>query len=140
MQSSAPCGKKAVCGTPFSLARRLLFFKRFSLQDTVDKTLPTQDLSEIWDEIAAVMRTEVSPYTFDRWFKEIELVELTPQHLTLLAPNNIYQFWIESNYINLLQSAIMLILRSPRGVKFALCEKLPAGLPPETAPEPVEKE
>jgi chromosomal replication initiator protein len=123
------------------MARRLLFFKPFPLQDTVDKTLPTQDLSEIWDEIAAVMRTEVSPYTFDRWFKEIELVELTPQHLTLLAPNNIYQFWIESNYINLLGSAIMLVLRSPRAVKFALCEKKPAEAHPAASrPDPIEKE
>ena len=106
----------------------------------MDKTLPNHDLLEVWTEIAAVMKTEVSPYTFDRWFKEIELVELTDQDLTLLAPNNIYQFWIESNYINLLQSAIMLVLRSPRAVKFALCEKFPAELPPAAVPESVEKE
>ena len=109
-------------------------------QDTVDKTLPNHDLLEVWTEIAAVMKTEVSPYTFDRWFKEIELVELTDQDLTLLAPNNIYQFWIESNYINLLQSAIMLVLRSPRAVKFALCEKSPAEQSPAAVPETIEKE
>jgi chromosomal replication initiator protein len=122
------------------MARQLLFFKPSPLQDTVDKTLPNQDLPEIWAEIASVMKTEVSPYTFDRWFKEIELVELTTEHLTLLAPNNIYQFWIESNYINLLQSAILLILRSPRTVKFALCEKSPAALPAGVRPDPVVKE
>jgi len=122
------------------MARQLLFFNPSPLQDTVDKTSPTQDLSEIWAEIASVMRTEVSPYTFDRWFKEIELVELTEQHLILLAPNNIYQFWIESNYIHLLQSAIMLVLRSPRAVKFALCEKSRESLPAAVRPDPIEKE
>ena len=106
----------------------------------MDKTLPTEDLPEIWAEIASAMRTEVSPYTFDRWFKEIELVELTPQHLTLRAPNNIYQFWIESNYIHLLQSAILLVLRSPRTVKFALCEKPHEARSAAVHPEPIEKE
>jgi len=122
------------------MARQVLFFNPIPFQDTVDKTLPTEDLPEIWAEIASVMRTEVSPYAFDRWFKEIELVELTAQHITLRAPNNIYQFWIESNYISMLQSAIMLVLRSPRTVKFSVCEKPPEKIPAADRPDPADQE
>jgi chromosomal replication initiator protein len=122
------------------MARQLLSFNLLSLYDTVDKTLPSQDLSETWASIASVMRTEVTPDTFDRWFKEIELVELTAQHLTLHAPNKIHQFWIESNYINLLQSAIMLILGSARAVKFALSEESPAAASAAVRPIPIEEE
>jgi chromosomal replication initiator protein len=68
------------------------------------------------------MKAEVSPDTFDRWFKDIELVELSPESLTLRAPNNIYQLWIESNYMNLLKSAVMLALGTPRKVQFSLTE------------------
>jgi chromosomal replication initiator protein len=107
----------------------------------VDKTLPTQDLSEIWTEIASAMKTEVSPDAFQRWFKEIELVELSAKHLTLCAPNNIHQFWIESNYINMLHGAILLVLGSPRVVKFSVSGKSPEA-PRATAipPEQIEKE
>src|SRR5205823_12495009 len=49
----------------------------------------------------------------------VELVEATDKSLTLRVPNNIYQFWIESNYITALQNAIVTALGSPRAVKFA---------------------
>jgi chromosomal replication initiator protein len=109
----------------------------------VDKILPTQDLSETWADIASAMKAEVSPDTFDRWFKDIELVELDEDSLTLRAPNNIYQFWIESNYLNLLRSAIMLTLGAPHTVKFALAGKsrdLPPALLPPAKPEPKDED
>ena len=38
--------------------------------------------------------------------------------MTLRVPNNIYQLWIESNYMPLLQTAVMNVLGAPRQVKF----------------------
>ena len=38
--------------------------------------------------------------------------------LTFQVPNTIYQFWIESNYLNVVQSAAMSVLGSPREIKF----------------------
>ena len=61
------------------------------------------------------MKAEVSADTYDRWFQEIELVELDDEELTLRVPNNIYQLWIESNYLSLLRAAIVLVdRRRPR--------------------------
>ena len=68
------------------------------------------------------MKAEVSADTFNRWFKDIELVELDAKKLTLRVPNNIYQLWIESNYLGLLKTAILLELGSEREIRFALAD------------------
>jgi chromosomal replication initiator protein DnaA len=58
------------------------------------------------------------------------LVEAKDQSLTFGVPNNIYQFWIESNYMPALQTAILTTFGSPRSVKF--CS--PSGPGTQTSP------
>ncbi len=101
---------------------------------TVDKSLPLHDLTSTWRDIADALKAEVSVDTFARWFKDAELVELTTEELTLRVPNNIYQLWIETNYLPLLRSAIMLAIGTPRIVRFTFSgEPAPT---PEAAPAP----
>ena len=73
---------------------------------------------EVWESISAALKTDVSPDTFNRWFKEIQLVEIDPQFITLSVPNHIYQVWIETNYLNLLRAAVLLVLQSPLDIRF----------------------
>ena len=47
-----------------------------------------------------------------------ELVRADEIALTFQVPNTIYQFWIESNYLNVVESAAMFVLGSPREIKF----------------------
>src|SRR5206468_9453639 len=75
--------------------------------------------AQLWQRLAAVLKPQISADSFNRWFSAVELVEATEKSLTLRVPNNIYQFWIESNYITALQNAIVSALGSPRAVKFA---------------------
>ncbi len=84
----------------------------------VDVLAQVEVLAQAWREIAAAMKAEVSVDTFERWFKDIVLVELDTARITLRVPNNIYQLWIESNYMPLLRSATMLVFGSPRDVHF----------------------
>ncbi len=42
--------------------------------------------------------------------------------LTFEVPNTIYQLWIESNYLNLVESAALGVLGSPREIKFRVSE------------------
>ena len=42
--------------------------------------------------------------------------------LTFQVPNTIYQLWIESNYLNLVQSATLSVLGSPREIKFRVLD------------------
>ena len=117
---------------------------------TVDKSLMNEDLTAVWTEIAAGIRAEVSADTFDRWFRDIELVELSAESLTLRVPNNIYQLWIESNYLSLLRSSAMLALGEARAIKFIHADnsieplQLPGAKPgktkPKREPAPAEEE
>lgn len=74
--------------------------------------------SDLWEKLSLALKPHVSPDTFKRWFSAVTLVQATKDVLTFSVPNNIYQFWIESNHISALQSAITSVLGSPREVKF----------------------
>jgi chromosomal replication initiator protein len=110
----------------------------------VDKILKSTDLNMVWAGLAARIKTEVSADTYDRWFREIELVELDDVAMTLRVPNNIFQFWIESNYLNLLRSVSLLCLGSSREVKFdfageAVVEPVAHSKPAKTPPVETEQ-
>src|SRR6266481_5162199 len=81
----------------------------------------------IWREIASGIRLHLSADAFQRWFAEIELVQADEIALTFQVPNTIYQFWIESNYLNVVQAAAMSVLGSPREIKFRAADSGMAG-------------
>ncbi|MBA3963672.1 MAG: chromosomal replication initiator protein DnaA [Chthoniobacterales bacterium] len=74
--------------------------------------------SQLWARLSAALKPQVSVDTFKRWFSAVRLTSATANEVTLLVPNNIYQFWIESNHMPALQSAIEEVLGSARQVKF----------------------
>jgi chromosomal replication initiator protein len=76
--------------------------------------------SELWQKLAAALRPQVSTDTFKRWFSAVELIDVNEKALVFRVPNNIYQFWIESNHMAALEDAICTALGSPREVKFSL--------------------
>jgi chromosomal replication initiator protein len=84
----------------------------------VDKSLDSADLNALWAEMVAHIKKEVSADSYDRWFREIEFVELDENVLTLRVPNNIYQLWIESNFRAPLRNVVVLTLGSPRDVRY----------------------
>ena len=75
--------------------------------------------AQLWQQLSAALKPQISADTFKRWFSAVELVEAKDKSLTLRVPNNIYQFWIESNYMPALQTAIIVTFGSPRPVKFS---------------------
>jgi len=75
--------------------------------------------AQLWQRLSAALKPQVSPDSFNRWFSATELVEASDKSLTLRVPNNIYQFWIESNYMTALQAAIVTAFGSPRAVRFS---------------------
>src|SRR6476661_7653531 len=74
--------------------------------------------SQLWQKLSAALKPQVSPDTFKRWFSAVKLVQATDEAFTFRVPNNIYQFWIESNHMPALQAAIVSAFGSPRAVKF----------------------
>src|SRR5205814_6722352 len=75
--------------------------------------------TQLWQRLSATLKSQVSADSFKRWFSAVELVEASDDSLTFRVPNNIYQFWIESNYMTALQSAIIAALGAPREIKFS---------------------
>src|SRR5205809_7313202 len=74
--------------------------------------------AQLWQKLSAALKPQVSPDTFKRWFSAVKLVQATDETFTFRVPNNIYQFWIESNHMAALQAAIVSAFGSPRAVKF----------------------
>jgi chromosomal replication initiator protein len=74
--------------------------------------------TQLWQKLLAALKPQVSADTFKRWFSAVELADATDDTLTFRVPNNIYQYWIESNHMAALQGAIVAAFGEPREVKF----------------------
>jgi len=90
-----------------------------------------ENFALIWKHIADAIRPEVSGDTFQRWFKALQLLQADEAQITLRVPNNIYQLWIETNYMGLLQASILKVLGSPRKVHFTICDSVEREEPTE---------
>ena len=93
--------------------------------------MPTQfptNLQTIWQAISEHIAAQVSKDTYQRWFKAVTMTVAYENQITLTVPNNIYQLWIESNYIGLLQSSVASVLGGPRNILFVTAA--------ESAPSP----
>ena len=108
--------------------------------DGVDKSPMEESYRKIWERIASGVQLHVSADAFQRWFAAIELVHADDVALTLQVPNTIFQLWIESNYLNLVEAATIAVLGSPREIKFRICQngksELPSNSNVELAGEP----
>lgn len=78
-----------------------------------------ENYAQLWQKLSTALKPQVSPDTFKRWFSAVQLVHATDDAFTFRVPNNIYQFWIESNHMAALQAAIVTAFGAPRAVKFS---------------------
>jgi chromosomal replication initiator protein len=78
-----------------------------------------ENYAQLWQKLSHALKPQVSPDTFKRWFSAVKLVEATEDSITFRVPNNIYQFWIESNHMAALDAAIVTAFGGPREVKFS---------------------
>lgn len=86
-------------------------------QDAAPAT-PASPLSALWENLSRVIRGRVSPDSYDRWFSDVSVLATTPDSVTLGVPNPIHQFFIESNYSDILSSAIHEVHGAPRTLLF----------------------
>ncbi len=68
--------------------------------------------------MSEVIRQRVSGDSFERWFRGVSVIAVTPDSVTLGVPNPIHQFFIESNYSTLLNSAIEEVCGAPLSLIF----------------------
>jgi chromosomal replication initiator protein len=106
----------------------------------VNKSGMEDSYRRIWDEISAGIRPHVSTDAFQRWFAAIDLVHADELSLTFEVPNTIYQLWIESNYLSLVEAAALVVLGRPRQIKFRVSENGNLGRISESKAEPSDEE
>lgn len=94
--------------------------------------------SEMWQKVSTALKPQVSPDSYKRWFSAVRLQSASDETLTLLVPNKIYQFWIESNYMPALQSATSAAFGGPRRVEFALPPDASGGAQEDLAGMPLQ--
>jgi len=102
----------------------------------------TQDFGTIWNSISGVIATRVSADGFQRWFSDVEVCGDDGSTLTLSVPNPIQKFFIESNYLALVQGAaaeafdgsreIRIIAREPDDMN-SVIHKVEEPVAPKTA-------
>ena len=105
----------------------------------MDNSTTTNDLQAVWKDISASVQQSVNADTFTRWFQDAELLSLTDGDVTIQVPNNIHQLWIETNYMPLLRSAIVLAVGAHRSVRF-VCSGAPATPLPPGEPAPIKND
>jgi chromosomal replication initiator protein len=86
--------------------------------NNVNNFVMDKKCAQLWQRLSAALKPQISADSFKRWFSNVALVEAKEKSITLTVPNNIYQLWIESNYMPALQNAIIATLGSSRAVKF----------------------
>src|SRR5256886_12100121 len=92
------------------------------LCNTVNKSPMDEKCTQLWQKLSAALKPQVSADTFKRWFSAVELLSATDKTLSFRVPNNIYQYWIESNHMAALQAAIVTAFGEPREIKFISSE------------------
>jgi chromosomal replication initiator protein len=105
----------------------------------VDNLSMTTDCGQVWNEISDLIRKRISADGFERWFEGVQLLSDDGRVLVLRVPNPIHQFFIESNYLPLVQEAAMEILSTPRKIQITTGQgEAPAAraAAPAPAPEP----
>ena len=101
---------------PILILPRIFHALKPSLRSLSSTRIAAPD--SLWEKLCGVIRTRVSPDSFDRWFSNVTLLSATSETVTLGVPNPIHQFFIESNYSDLLSSALSEICGSQVALRF----------------------
>lgn len=94
-----------------------------------------QDINQIWTAISAVVAARISGDGYHRWFSDVRVVSDDGVSLVLSVPNPIHKFFIESNYLTLLQGAVLEACESPRQIQIVALHSEDSGPLDQPAPE-----
>lgn len=100
------------------------------------------ELEVLWSQISSALRAELGEGIYDRWFSTLRLGGVTSKALTLVIPNDIYRFWIESNYAAQVQAALMSVFGGQRTLDFQVESSAPPvrnDVPPPPLEETTDK-
>lgn len=89
-----------------------------------------------WEEVLGKVRERVSPDGYDRWFASLFLLGETAEELRVRVPNAIHQFFIESNYLPMVEACVTEVYSGGRKIVFVAEEEEEMGFTPPPASSP----
>ncbi len=89
------------------------------------------DIVSLWDKTLQLIKGELSPPSFNAFFKQIIPLKIHMNELILLVPNDFTKGILEDRYLNLIESSINQLSLKKYKVKFVLDEKYVEGLEEE---------
>ncbi|MGL6105686.1 chromosomal replication initiator protein DnaA [Romboutsia sp.] len=81
------------------------------------------DIVSLWDKTIQLIKGELSPPSFNAFFKQIVPLKFYMSELILLVPNEFTKSILEDRYLNLIESSINQLSLKKYKVKFVLSEK-----------------
>ena len=96
------------------------------------------DIVSLWDKVLQLIKGELTPPSFNAFFKQIIPLKLHKNDLILLAPNDFTKGILEDRYLNLIESSVQQLSLKKYNVKFVLDEKFIDSLDDEPQNEPVQ--
>jgi len=101
----------------------------------VNNLTPTVELTEIWTSICLELQQVVSVDAVTRWFRPLRIHNYVNKTLTLSSDNNIYQYWIEENYLSQLKATASRVLGESVSILFHCPDGAGSAVTPNTPPK-----
>ncbi|RDY25585.1 chromosomal replication initiator protein DnaA [Romboutsia weinsteinii] len=86
------------------------------------------DIVSLWDKTLQLIKGELSPPSFNAFFKQIVPLKIYLNDVILLVPNDFTKSILEDRYLNLIESSVNQLSLKKYNVKFVLSEKEVEGL------------
>ena len=92
---------------------------------------------KLWAQISQNIRERVSADCFERWFSGVNVSSTSADAVTFGVPNPIHQFFIESNYLAVVQDAVQEVFQAQMKVQFSAATEVSEPMAsPTPAPAP----
>ncbi|WP_195940993.1 chromosomal replication initiator protein DnaA [Romboutsia sp. 1001713B170131_170501_G6] len=86
------------------------------------------DVVSLWDKTLQLIKGELSPPSFNAFFKQIVPLKIHNNDLILLVPNDFTKGILEDRYLNLIEGSVNQLSLKKYNIKFVLSEKDIEGL------------
>jgi len=89
------------------------------------------ETEDVWEGVSTRLRERVSADGYERWFSGVTANVQGSESITLCVPNPIHQFFIESNYLPILEQSVREVLPAVQSIHFST-----STFEPEATPKP----
>ncbi|GAA0864911.1 chromosomal replication initiator protein DnaA [Paraclostridium tenue] len=86
------------------------------------------DIVSLWDKTLQLIKGELSPPSFNAFFKQIKPLQIQSNTLILLVPNDFTKGILEDRYLNLIESSVNQLSLKKYNIQFVLSENEVKGL------------